>query len=104
MPHGIVNFADNVNIAGNLDVTGDVTIGGNITIGDAPSDSISIIAGIPSNLVPEGDGVYDSGIPSNRWRKAYLGEAQIDDVNINTNVIPNYKYNPRFRITCKWHR
>ena len=35
MPHGIVNFADNVNIAGNLDVTGDVTIGGNITIGDA---------------------------------------------------------------------
>ena len=32
------------------------------------------------------------GIPSNRWRKAYLGEAQIDDVNINTNVIPNYKY------------
>ena len=24
---------------------------------------------------------------SNRWRKAYLGEAQIDDVNINTNVI-----------------
>ena len=26
--------------------------------------------------------------PSNRWRKAYLGEAQIDDVNINTNVIP----------------
>lgn len=84
---GIVNFADNVNIAGNLDVTGDVTIGGNITIGDAPSDSISIIAGISSNLVPEGDGVYDLGIPSNRWRKAYLGEAQIDDVNINTNVI-----------------
>ena len=51
------------------------------------SDSISIIAGISSNLVPEGDGVYDLGIPSNRWRKAYLGEAQIDDVNINTNVI-----------------
>ena len=28
-----------------------------------PPDSISAIAGIPSNLVPEGDGVYDLGIP-----------------------------------------
>lgn len=84
---GIVNFNDDVNIAGDLDVTGDVTIGGNITIGDEASDSINIIAGIASNLVPSEDGTFDLGISTNEWKKVYLGEAQIDDININTNII-----------------
>ena len=84
---GIINFADNVNITGNLDVTGDVTIGGNITIGDEASDSIQIVAGIASNLVPSQDGTFDLGISTHEWKKVYTGEAQIDDININTNVI-----------------
>jgi len=84
---GNVNFADDVNIAGNLDVTGDVTIGGNITIGDEATDSIEIVAGISSNLVPSQDGTFSLGLVTNQWRKLYAGEAQIDDININTNVI-----------------
>jgi len=84
---GIVNFSDDVNIAGNLDVTGDVTIGGNITIGDEATDSIEIVAGISSNLVPSQDGTFSLGLVTNQWRKLYAGEAQIDDININTNVI-----------------
>ena len=84
---GIVNFNDDVNIAGNLDVTGDVTIGGNITIGDEATDSIEIVAGISSNLVPSQDGTFSLGLVTNQWRKLYAGEAQIDDININTNVI-----------------
>jgi len=84
---GIINFTDDVNITGNLDVTGDVTIGGNITIGDDASDSINIVAGIASNLVPSEDGTFDLGIASKEWKKVYTGEAQIDDININTNVI-----------------
>lgn len=84
---GTVNFNDDVNIAGNLDVTGDVTIGGNITIGDEATDSIEIVAGISSNLVPSQDGTFSLGLVTNQWRKLYAGEAQIDDININTNVI-----------------
>jgi len=84
---GIVNFNDDVNIAGDLDVTGDVTIGGNITIGDEATDSIEIVAGISSNLVPSQDGTFSLGTVTNEWRKLYAGEAQIDDININTNVI-----------------
>lgn len=84
---GIVNFSDDVNITGDLDVTGDVTIGGNITIGDEATDSIEIVAGIASNLVPSEDGTFTLGTVTNEWRKLYAGEAQIDDININTNVI-----------------
>lgn len=85
--NGQINFDDNVNITGNLDVTGDVTIGGNITIGDEASDTIQIVAGISSNLVPAQDGTYSLGTSAYEWRKLYTGEAQIDDININTNVI-----------------
>ena len=85
--NGIVNFEDDVNITGDLDVTGDVTIGGDITIGDEASDSISIIAGISSNLVPSEDGTFTLGTITHQWKNVYAGEAQIDDININTNVI-----------------
>ena len=85
--NGQINFDDNVNITGNLDVTGDVTIGGNITIGDEVTDTIQIVAGISSNLVPAQDGTYSLGTSAYEWRKLYAGEAQIDDININTNVI-----------------
>jgi len=85
--NGIINFADNVNITGNLDVTGDVTIGGNITLGDESTDSIEIVAGISSNLVPSQDGAFTLGTITNSWKDLYAGEAQIDDININTNVI-----------------
>jgi len=84
---GMVYFNDDVNIAGNLDVVGDVTIGGNITIGDEVTDTIQIVAGIASNLVPSQDGVYTLGTVSNEWRKLYAREIQVDDININDNVI-----------------
>ena len=85
--NGIVNFEDDVNITGDLDVTGDVTIGGDITIGDEASDSIQIVAGIASNLVPSQDGTYTLGTITNNWANLYAGEVQVDDININTNVI-----------------
>ena len=85
--NSIINLKDNVNITGNLDVTGNVTIGGNITIGDEDTDSIEIIAGINSNLVPDATSTYSLGSNTNAWATLYTDEVTVDDITINTNVI-----------------
>jgi hypothetical protein len=90
---GVINLLDNVDITGNLDVSGDVTIGGNITIGDEGTDSIEIVAGINSNLVPSSTSTFSLGTNTNTWSKLWVSELQVDDVNINTNVITSTNSN-----------
>ena len=85
--NGFINLQNDVNITGNLDVTGNVSIGGNITIGDAANDSIEIIAGINSNLIPATTSTYSLGTVTNTWSNLYVDEVDIDDIVINTNYI-----------------
>jgi hypothetical protein len=84
---GQINLNSNVNVDGNLDVTGNVTIGGNITIGDDAGDTISIIAGIESDLVPASDDTYSLGIDAKRWSNLYVTEATVNDIEIRDNYI-----------------
>ena len=82
-----INLQNNVAITGNLDVTGDITIGGNVTIGDETTDSISITAGIGSDLKPAIDNTYDLGTATKRWNTIYARELETDSVRIDNNVI-----------------
>lgn len=92
---GQVNVTGNTNISGNLDVTGninasgDVTVAGNVTIGDEASDTISIVAGITSDLLPDATATYNLGRPDKRWNSVHASSAHIDDIQIDTNVIQN---------------
>ena len=82
-----IDLLNNVNITGDLDVTGNVTIGGNITIGNEASDTIQIVAGIDSDLVPRLDSTYSLGIPSKRWNNVWTNQANIDGLVIRDNYI-----------------
>jgi cytoskeletal protein CcmA (bactofilin family) len=82
-----INLQDNVAITGDLAVTGDVSIGGNIVIGDEASDTIQIVAGINSNLIPATDNSYSLGTDSNIWLNLYVDEVEVDDISISTNFI-----------------
>jgi len=82
-----INLQNNVAITGDLDVTGNVSIGGNITIGDEASDSLNIVAGINSDLIPATTSTYDLGSSTNSWANIYVDEADIDDINITDNFI-----------------
>ena len=88
-----VDIQSDVNIDGNLDVTGNVTIGGNITIGDEASDSISIVAGIDSDLIPRQPATYNLGSVTNEWKKLYVSELDVDSIRINTNVVETIESN-----------
>ena len=86
----LINLQSNVTITGNLDVTGDVTIGGNITIGDQSTDTVSFVAGVDSDIVPNnplGTPVYNLGTVSQQWLNLYSSQITIADVQIDTNVI-----------------
>jgi hypothetical protein len=82
-----INFTNNVNIDGNLDVTGNLTIGGDIVIGDENTDSIEIVAGINSNIVPATNSTYTLGTPSLYWQNVYANELNVDDIKIRNNYI-----------------
>jgi len=86
----LINLQSNVTITGNLDVTGNVTIGGNITIGDQSTDTVSFVAGVNSDIVPNnplGVPVYNLGTSSKQWLNLYSTQVTINKVQIDTNEI-----------------
>jgi hypothetical protein len=88
-----IDLLNNVNITGDLDVTGNVTIGGNITIGNEATDTIQIVAGIDSDLVPNLDSTYSLGIPTKRWSNVWTNQANIDGLVIRDNYIETVNSN-----------
>jgi len=86
----LINLESNVTITGNLDVTGNVTIGGNITIGDQSTDTVSFVAGVNSDIVPNNPlsvPVYNLGTLAKQWLNLYSAQLTIGNVQIDTNVV-----------------
>jgi cytoskeletal protein CcmA (bactofilin family) len=90
---GTINLQDNTNITGNLDVTGNVTIGGNITIGDEATDTIQIVAGIDSDIIPRVDSTWSLGTSSKTWANLYANEIISDSLRIRDNFIETTESN-----------
>ena len=84
---GEVNLNGNVNVTGSLDVTGNVTIGGNITIGDEATDTIQIVAGIDSDIIPKTASTYTLGTATKTWKNLFVNEINVDDIQIRENYI-----------------
>jgi hypothetical protein len=80
-----INLQNNVSITGDLSVGGNVTIGGNIIIGDQPTDTISFVAGITSDLIPSGN--YNLGSTSKRWNNVYTNTLTVDTLQITGSTV-----------------
>jgi hypothetical protein len=95
---GAINLQSNTNITGNLDVSGNISavgnvvIGGNITIGDDITDTITINAGIQSDLIPSTDNTFDLGSPSLQWRDVYANNLYTNNLNITMLDIGNLMF------------
>ena len=95
---GQINLQDNVDITGNLDVTGNVTIGGNITIGDEATDTIQIVAGIDSDIVPRLDSTYSLGTAAKTWSNLYANQVNVDGIEIRDNYIQTIESNANLEL------
>jgi hypothetical protein len=80
-----INLENNVSITGDLNVGGNVTIGGNIVIGDQPTDSISFVAGITSDLIPSGN--FNLGSTTKRWDTLYTNSLTVDTLQLTGSTI-----------------
>jgi len=84
---GEINLQDDVSVTGNVDVTGNVTVGGNITIGDQNTDDLNLVAEVVSDIVPNETSTYNLGSALKTWKNLFVGQADIDDIEINDNYI-----------------
>jgi hypothetical protein len=84
---GEINLDSNVTVTGNLDVTGNVTVGGNIIIGNEATDTIQIIAGIDSDIVPKIDSTYSLGTSTKTWSNLFVNQVNVDGIEIRDNYI-----------------
>ena len=88
-----LNLLTDVSISGNLDVTGNITLGGNLQIGDETTDTVEIVAGIDSDLIPNITSTYNLGSVAQTWKNLYIDESYIDDVLITDNFITTTQSN-----------
>lgn len=86
------NVTGDLSVSGNVTAVGNVTIGGNITIGDSITDTITINAGIQSDLIPSVDDLYNLGSFAFRWRTVYAGNFITDAISVPTLDIGNFSF------------
>ena len=80
-----VAASGNVVIGGNLTVAGNATISGNLTFGDADTDTVSFVADVGSNILPDVTNTYDLGSSSKKWRNLYVvGTAELSNLSVTS--------------------
>ena len=98
--NGQINLLDNVNISGNLDVTGNVTIGGNITIGDQTTDTLSIVAAVASDIIPQTTNTYNLGSAAKNWNTVFSSTINVDgNIRIENNLITTQTTNSNLQLS-----
>ena len=74
---GGINFSNdagnvNVNVYGTLEATGNITFDGSIQLGDNPNvDTITFVAEVNSDIIPDGNGTRNLGSSSLKWNNTY---------------------------------
>lgn len=86
---GTTNLITDVWITGNLSVSNDVRVDGNVYLGDQPfNDTVSIVAEVVVDLLPNQNTEHNLGSDALRWKNAFLKLVDVDGVlQITTNTV-----------------
>ena len=82
----------NLNTQGNLTVQGDITVQGNIQIGDQTTDTVSIVAGVTSNILPATTNTYNLGSSSLKWANVYASNLTLGTFTVNNFSTANLNF------------
>ena len=83
-PATIPNIYGNVLVDGTLTATGDIIANGDIVLGNENTDSVSFVADVDSNIIPNIDDTYTLGNVNQRWLEGHFADLFVDGVSINT--------------------
>ena len=82
-----IQVHENATIAGSLTVAGATTLQGNTTLGDTTTDTVTVTAGVASDVLPSVDGTYDLGSSTKEWQDIFIdGTAKIDTLTVDENA------------------
>lgn len=90
-----IGYIDTVQVHENATVEGNLTVNGNTTLGNAGTDTVTVTAGVSSDVLPSVDGTYDLGSATKEWQDLWIdGTANIDSLvadtaDINAGTIDN---------------
>ena len=80
-------ITQDLQVNGDSTFAGDVTINGNLQLGNQDTDSITLVADLASNLIPDADNTYDIGSSPKSWKDLYLdGVAYINGTTGSTST------------------
>jgi len=82
-----VNLTSNVQVDKNMSVDGDVAIGGILTVGNQTSDTMAFTADVASDILPDLTNTRNLGSTALRWNHAYLQNAYVGNLTLDTNQI-----------------
>lgn len=90
--NGNLTVNGNFNTTGNLTVQGTLTVTGNIQIGDQTTDTVSITAGITSNVLPNVTNTYNLGSSSLQWANIYANSLTLGTFTANNLSTANFTF------------
>lgn len=83
---GVVNVFSDMQVNGDIHATGNITADGNVVIGDADTDSVSFIADVASNIIPDVTDTYDLGSETKRWKELNVNTIRSDTLVLIDNL------------------
>jgi len=85
---GTIVGGTTVSLAENLEVTGNLIVKGNTDLGDADTDTVTLVAGVDSNIIPSSNTTYNLGSAQKQWNDVYIGGTLYsDDITATTVTI-----------------
>ena len=69
---GNATVAGTLSVTNNTALTGNLNINGNTVIGDVSTDTVTVTAGVSSNVVPTTDSAYTLGSATKYWSHGYI--------------------------------
>ena len=80
----------NLEVGGTVDITSTLTANGNTVIGSDNADTVSVNAGVNTNVIPATTDIYDLGSTTKEWNDLYIGgTANLATVSISSGTIDN---------------
>lgn len=75
-----------LDITGNAKIDGNLTLGGNITIGDATTDTVSFVADLSSDIIPDNNNSVDLGSSAKKFAEVHA-TTLFGAINATNNVV-----------------
>jgi len=85
---GTINLQNNTNLQKNLSISGNLTFDGAlINVGDNATDTVTFNTEFTQDVNPDISGLYKLGSSSKTWKKAWLSQAQLNDIKFQDTTI-----------------